>query len=49
MKTGAIHGGDSHILYNRTTGALYYDADGTGTASSAVQLAIIGTTTHAAL
>lgn len=42
-------GGDSYVLYNSTTGALYYDADGSGSANSAVQFALIGTTTHTAL
>lgn len=32
-----------HILYNKSTGALFYDADGSG-ANSAVQIALIGTT-----
>jgi hypothetical protein len=37
------------IIYNTSTGALYYDADGSGSASSAVQVALIGTSTHPSL
>jgi Ca2+-binding RTX toxin-like protein len=37
------------IIYNSSIGALYYDADGSGSASSAVQVALIGTSTHPAL
>jgi Ca2+-binding RTX toxin-like protein len=37
-----------HLLYNTTTGFLFYDADGAG-AGTGVQVALIGTTTHAAL
>ena len=37
------------IVYNSSTGALYYDADGSGTLSSAVQVALIGTSTHPTL
>ena len=43
----SAHDADDRIIYNTTTGALYYDADGIG-GSVAVQVAIIGTT-HPAL
>jgi Ca2+-binding RTX toxin-like protein len=39
---------NDHIIYNTTSGALYYDADGVG-GSAAVQIALIGTSTHANL
>lgn len=37
-----------HLLYNSTSGALYYDADGAGVGAG-VQVALIGLTAHAAL
>jgi Ca2+-binding RTX toxin-like protein len=37
-----------HLLYNSSTGFLYYDADGAGVGTG-VQVALIGSTTHAAL
>ncbi|MFM2067860.1 MAG: hypothetical protein RLZZ584_2769 [Pseudomonadota bacterium] len=36
-------GADDFVLYDATTGALYYDADGSGLAAGAVQFARIGT------
>jgi Ca2+-binding RTX toxin-like protein len=42
-------GDDNYILYNTSTGALYYDADGNGSSSSAIQFAQIGSSTHAGL
>jgi hypothetical protein len=44
----AAHDASDRLIYNTTTGDLYYDPDGTG-ASPAVLFAIIGTTTHASL
>ena len=38
----------SHLIYNSTSGVLYYDADGNA-AGAAVKVAILGTTTHPAL
>jgi serralysin len=44
----AGHDSDDRIVYDTTTGNLYYDADGNG-ASAAVLVALIGITTHASL
>jgi Ca2+-binding RTX toxin-like protein len=40
MGTTAIDASD-RILYNKSTGALFYDADGSGTASTAIQFAAL--------
>ena len=39
---------NSHLIYNSTSGALYYDENGSG-AGAAVKVAILGTSTHPAL
>ena len=38
-----------HLIYNPTTGKLYYDADGSAAKSSAIEIAIIGIDSHATL
>jgi Ca2+-binding RTX toxin-like protein len=42
------HDATDHFIYNSSTGALYYDADGSG-AGAKVQIATLGTTAHPAL
>jgi serralysin len=46
---GAVKGNDAtdRVVYNTTTGALYYDADGSGSGAS-VQIALLGTSTTTA-
>ena len=44
----SAHDSSDRIIYNTTTGALYYDADGIG-GVAAVQVAIIGTVVHPSL
>jgi len=44
----AANDATDRIVYNTTSGALYYDADGLG-GQAAVQIATFGTTTHPAL
>jgi len=40
------HDADDRLVYNTTTGDLYYDADGNAAGSIAVQIAVLGTATH---
>jgi Ca2+-binding RTX toxin-like protein len=44
----AAHDASDRVIYDTTSGALYYDADGTG-AAVAIHIAVIGTTTHTIL
>ena len=41
----AAHDADDRIIYNTTTGILYYDADGLGS-TAALQVALMGTAVH---
>jgi Ca2+-binding RTX toxin-like protein len=44
----AAHDADDRIIYNKATGALYYDSDGTG-AHAQVLFAVIANHAHAGL
>jgi Ca2+-binding RTX toxin-like protein len=48
--SSAVNGNDAsdRIVYNTSTGALYYDADGSGS-SAAVQIALMGMSNHPTL
>lgn len=46
--TGIAADVNDFIVYNKSSGALYYDADGSGI-SAAVQIALLGTSTHPAI
>lgn len=39
---GIPEDGNDYITYNNNTGALYYDADGSGSASPKIQIALLG-------
>jgi len=43
------HDATDRFIYNTTTGALFYDADGNANGSTAVQVALLGATTHPSL
>ena len=44
----SAHDADDRVIYNTSTGALYYDADGNG-GEAAIQIAVVGVGTHSGL
>jgi Ca2+-binding RTX toxin-like protein len=45
LKTNQTLDSSDRIIYNQTSGALFYDADGNGR-TAAGQIALLGATTH---